>query len=69
MSGLFIEKFKMDITTISLLFVLFLLTFFLFMLFQLLKTLIRKQIDNQMKEMIPLESIRKRVGIRINWRK
>tara|TARA_Y100001968_G_scaffold224773_1_gene207490 strand:+ start:612 stop:791 length:180 start_codon:yes stop_codon:yes gene_type:complete len=41
----------------------------LFLLFQLLRSLIRKQIDEQMKEMIPIKGIRKRVGIRIKWRK
>ena len=39
----------------------------LFILFQLLRSLIRKQIDDQMKDMIPLQAIRKRVGIRIKW--
>jgi len=54
------------------LFVLGAIAFFLFVLFILirfLRILIRKQIDDQMKEMIPLNSIRKRVGIRIKWRK
>ena len=41
----------------------------LFILFQLLRALIRKQIDDQMKDMIPIKAIRKRVGIRIKWRK
>ena len=41
----------------------------LFILFQLLRALIRKQIDDQMKDMIPIQVIRKRVGIRIKWRK
>tara|TARA_B100000945_G_scaffold104844_1_gene83024 strand:+ start:408 stop:587 length:180 start_codon:yes stop_codon:yes gene_type:complete len=40
----------------------------LFKLFQLLRSLIRKQIDEQMKNMIPIKGIRKRVGIRIKWR-
>ena len=39
----------------------------LFILFQLLRALIRKQIDDQMKDMIPIKAIRKRVGIRIKW--
>ena len=69
MSGQFTEKFKMDnYSLIALvLFVLSLLT--LFLLSQLLRLLIRKQIDDQMKNMIPIKAIRKRVGIRINWRK
>ena len=54
------------------LFVLGAIVFFLLILFILirfLRILIRKQIDDQMKEMIPINSIRKRVGIRIKWRK
>ena len=39
----------------------------LFLLSQLLRSLIRKQIDDQMKDMIPIQAIRKRVGIRIKW--
>ena len=39
----------------------------LFILFQLLRALIRKQIDDKMKDMIPIQAIRKRVGIRIKW--
>ena len=39
----------------------------LFLLSQLLRSLIRKQIDDQMKNMIPIQAIRKRVGIRIKW--
>ena len=42
--------------------------FLLFVLSQLLKTLIRRQIDEQMKEIIPIKGIRKRIGIRIKWR-
>ena len=41
----------------------------LFILSQLLRSLIRKQIEDQMKDMIPIKAIRKRVGIRIKWRK
>ena len=41
----------------------------LFLLSQVLRSLIRKQINEQMKTMIPKEGIRKRVGIRIKWRK
>tara|TARA_Y100001968_G_scaffold88804_1_gene79848 strand:+ start:39 stop:218 length:180 start_codon:yes stop_codon:yes gene_type:complete len=40
----------------------------LFKLSQLLRSLIRKQIDEQMKNMIPIKGIRKRVGITIKWR-
>ena len=41
----------------------------LFLLSQLLRSLIRQQIDDQMKNMIPIKAIRRRVGIRIKWRK
>tara|TARA_B100000945_G_scaffold118810_1_gene94455 strand:+ start:240 stop:419 length:180 start_codon:yes stop_codon:yes gene_type:complete len=41
----------------------------LFLLFQLFRNLIRKQIDDQMKEMIPIKAIRERIGIRIKLKK
>ncbi len=41
----------------------------LFVLTKLLRSLIRKQINEQITDMIPIKSIRKRVGIRIKWRK
>ena len=41
----------------------------LVLLSQLFRNLIRKQIDDQMKDMIPIKSIRERVGIRIKLRK
>ena len=41
----------------------------LVMLSQLFRNLIRKQIDDQMKDMIPIKSIRERIGIRIKLRK
>ena len=69
MNGQYIENFKMD--TFSLIafgfFVVSLLT--LVLLFQLFRNLIRKQIDDQMKDMIPIKSIRERIGIRIKLRK
>ncbi len=48
-------------------FVLSLLT--LVLLSQLFRNLVRKQIDDQMKDMIPIKSIRDRIGIRIKLRK
>tara|TARA_Y100001968_G_scaffold37791_1_gene28970 strand:- start:936 stop:1115 length:180 start_codon:yes stop_codon:yes gene_type:complete len=36
---------------------------------QLFRTLIRKQIDDQIKDMVPIKSIRERLGIRIKLRK
>ena len=41
----------------------------LFLLAQLFRKLIRKQIDDQMKDMIPIKAIRERIGIRIKLRK
>jgi hypothetical protein len=39
------------------------------LLFQLFRNLIRKQIDDQMKNMIPIKAIRERIGIKIKFRK
>tara|TARA_B000000477_G_C6074040_1_gene220060 strand:+ start:878 stop:1057 length:180 start_codon:yes stop_codon:yes gene_type:complete len=41
----------------------------LVLLSQLFRNLVRKQIDDQMKDMIPIKSIRERIGIRIKLRK
>ena len=41
----------------------------LVLLSQLFRNLIRKQIDDQMKDMIPIKSIRERIGIRIKLEK
>ena len=41
----------------------------LVLLSQLFRYLVRKQIDDQMKDMIPIKSIRDRIGIRIKLRK
>ena len=41
----------------------------LVLLFQLFRNLIRKQIDDQMKDIIPIRLIRERIGIRIKLRK
>tara|TARA_Y100001968_G_scaffold234822_1_gene217939 strand:+ start:110 stop:289 length:180 start_codon:yes stop_codon:yes gene_type:complete len=41
----------------------------LILLSLLFRNLIRKQIDDQMKDMIPIKAIRERVGIRIKFRK
>ena len=59
----------MDIYSLFVLGTIVLFLLILFILIRFLRILIRKQIDDQMKEMIPLNSIRKRVGIRIKWRK
>tara|TARA_B100000965_G_C18890652_1_gene455927 strand:+ start:68 stop:247 length:180 start_codon:yes stop_codon:yes gene_type:complete len=41
----------------------------LVLLTQLLRNLIRKQINDQMKDMIPIKAIRERIGFRIKLRK
>ena len=41
----------------------------LFFLYYKLRTLIRKQIDDQLKSIIPIKVIRERVGIIIKWTK
>jgi len=41
----------------------------LVLLSKLFRNLIRKQIDDQMKDMIPIKAIRERIGIRIKLRK
>ncbi len=41
----------------------------LVLLYQLFRNLIKKQIDDQMKDMIPIKAIRERIGIRIKLRK
>ena len=48
-------------------FVLSILT--LIFLSHLFKKLIRKQIDDQMKDMIPIKALRERIGIRIKFRR
>ena len=40
----------------------------LVLLSQLFRNLVRKQIDDQMKEMIPVKAIRERIGIKIKLR-
>ena len=71
MNGQYIESFNMDtysfITLGTFLFLFFIL--FLVWLSQLFRNLIRKQIDDQMKDMIPIKAIRERIGIRIKLRK
>ncbi len=46
------------------------LSLLMFVLLSLLfRNLVRKQIDDQMKDMIPIKAIRERIGIRIKLRK
>ena len=69
MNGQYIENFKMDTYAFIAFGTLVLSLLTLVLLTQLFRNLIRKQIDDQMKDMIPIKSIRERIGIRIKLRK
>ena len=69
MNGQYIENIKMDAYSFIALGTLVLSILTLVLLTQLVRNLIRKQIDDQMKDMIPIKSIRERIGIRIKLRK
>tara|TARA_Y100001968_G_C19002286_1_gene546449 strand:- start:72 stop:251 length:180 start_codon:yes stop_codon:yes gene_type:complete len=59
----------MDTSSLIALGVLLLSLLILVFLSQLINNLIRKQIDDQMKELIPIKPIRDRIGIRLKIRK
>ncbi len=65
MNGQYIENIKMDSFSLIALAALVLSLLTLILLIQLFRNLIRKQIDDQMKDMIPIKVIRERIGIRI----
>ena len=65
MNGQYTENFRMDTFSLIVLGTLVLLVATLIFLSQLFRNLIRKQIDDQMKEMIPVKAIRERIGIKI----
>ena len=69
MNGQYIESFRMDTYSLIALVTLVVSLFILVLLSQLFRNLIRKQIDDQMKDMIPIKAIRERIGIRIKLRK
>ena len=69
MNGQYIENFKMDTYSLIALGTVLLSLLVLVWLSQLFRNLIRKQIDDQMKDMIPIKAIRERIGIRIKLRK
>ena len=60
---------EMDPYSLIALGIIILSLFSLVLLSKLFRNLIRKQIDDQMKDMIPIKSIRDRIGIRIKLRK
>ena len=59
----------MDTFSLIALVIILLSLFSLVFLSQLFRNLIRKQIDDQMKDMIPIKTIRERIGIRIKLKK
>ena len=69
MNGQYIESYEMDTFSLIALGTIILSFFSLVLLSQLFRNLIRKQIDDQLKEMIPIKAIRERIGIRIKLRK
>ena len=69
MNGQYIEKFRMETYSLIALGIIVLSLLILALLSQLFRNLIRKQIDDQMKDMIPIKSIRDRIGIKIKLRK
>ena len=69
MNGQYIENFKMDTYSLIALGTVVLSILVLVWLSQLFRNLISKQIDDQMKDMIPIKAIRERIGIRIKLRK
>ena len=69
MNGQYIENFEMDTYSLIVLGALVVSLLLLVLLSQLFRNLIRKQIHDQMKDMIPIKAIRERIGIRIKLRK
>ena len=69
MNGQYIENFKMDTYSLIALGTIVISLLILVLLSQLFRILIRKQIDEKMKDMIPIKAIRERIGIRIKLRK
>ena len=69
MNGQYIENFEMDAYSLIALGTIILSISSLVVLSKLFRNLIRKQIDDQMKDMIPIKAIRERIGIRIKLRK
>ena len=69
MNGQYIENFKMDTYSLIALVTITLSVLTLVLLSLLFRNLIRKQIDDQMKDIIPIKAIRERIGIRIKLKK
>ena len=69
MNGQYIEKFKLDNYSLIAMGSILLSLLTLLVLSLLFRYLIKRQIDEQMKDMIPIKAIRERIGIRIKFRK
>ena len=69
MNGQYTENFRMDTFSLIVLGTLVLSVSTLIFLSQLFRNLIRKQIDDKLKDMIPVKAIRERIGIKIKLRK
>ena len=70
MNGQYIEKFKMDAYSLITLGALLLSLFSTLVILSIVfRGLIKRQIDEQMKAMIPIRAIRERIGIRFKLRK
>ena len=69
MNGQYIENTKMDTYSLLAFGTLVGSLLILGLLSQLFRNLIRKQIDDQIKEIVPIKVVRDRIGIRIKWRK
>ena len=66
-NGQYIENFEMDTYSLIALVTIILSLFSLVFLSKLFRNLIRKQIDDQMKDMIPIKAIRERIGIYLRF--
>ena len=69
MNGQYTENFRMDTFSLIVLGTLVLSVSTLIFLSQLFRNLIRKQIDDQIKDMIPVKAIRERIGVKVKLRK
>ena len=69
MNGQYTEKFNMDNYSLIALGTIVLLILLLIILSLVFRNLIKSQIDEQMRNMIPIRAIRERIGIRIKLRK
>ena len=69
MNGQYIENIKMGTHSLLILGTFLVSLLILVLLYQVFRNLIRKQIDDQMKDIIPIKAIRERIGIRIKLKK